>query len=303
MSSWGWSLSASRARHSATESSRRASRCSPSRYAERRSVTEPEDFRSRPDAATLGHLVSCELGGGTDSLDLQLELVDIRRPTQGLLERDQALLIQAEDRLLEALHPVLESAGRDRSVDLTGPIFVDDAVANERGGDHDFDGRHASEPVRSGHEALRDRRLQHARELDAYLSLLMRRKDRDDPIDRLRGIERMESGEDEVTGFSGVERRFDGLVVAHLADEDDVGILTEGTPQGLGERGRIDRDLALVHDGLIVPMEILDRILDRHDVRRARRVDVIDHRGERRALAAAGRAGDEDQPAFLLCDL
>ena len=35
----------------------------------------------------------------------------------------------------------------------------------------------------------------------------------------------------------------------------------------------------------------------------ARRVDVVDHRRERRALAAAGRAGDEDEAALFLGDL
>ena len=48
---------------------------------------------------------------------------------------------------------------------------------------------------------------------------------------------------------------------------------------------------------------ILDRVLDRHDVRRARRVDVVDHRGERRGLAAAGGAGHEHEAALFLRDL
>ena len=35
---------------------------------------------------------------------------------------------------------------------------------------------------------------------------------------------------------------------------------------------------------------------------RARPVDVVDHRGERRALAAAGRAGDEHEAALFVGD-
>ena len=46
-------------------------------------------------------------------------------------------------------------------------------------------------------------------------------------------------------------------------------------------------------------MQELDRVLDRHHVRGARPVDVVDHRGERRALAAAGRAGDQHQAALF----
>ena len=49
-------------------------------------------------------------------------------------------------------------------------------------------------------------------------------------------------------------------------------------------------------------MEELDRILDRHHVRASRAVDVVDHRRERGALAAAGRAGDQHEAAFFLGD-
>ncbi len=44
---------------------------------------------------------------------------------------------------------------------------------------------------------------------------------------------------------------------------------------------------------------VLDRVLDRDDVLVTRRVDVIDHRRQRRGLARAGRPGDEDEAAGL----
>ena len=50
---------------------------------------------------------------------------------------------------------------------------------------------------------------------------------------------------------------------------------------------------------LLVPMQVLDRVLDGHDVRGAGRVDLVDHRRERRALAAAGRARDQHEAALL----
>ena len=49
-------------------------------------------------------------------------------------------------------------------------------------------------------------------------------------------------------------------------------------------------------------MQELDRILDGHDVRGARLVDVVDHSRERRALAAARRPGDEHEAARLVGD-
>ena len=51
---------------------------------------------------------------------------------------------------------------------------------------------------------------------------------------------------------------------------------------------------------LPVGVEDLDRVLDRDDVLVARPVDVVDDRGERRRLAGAGGAGDEDEAAVLL---
>ena len=46
-------------------------------------------------------------------------------------------------------------------------------------------------------------------------------------------------------------------------------------------------------------MEDLDRVLDRHDVLPPRAIDLVEHRRERRRLARAGGAGDEDEAALL----
>ena len=62
------------------------------------------------------------------------------------------------------------------------------------------------------------------------------------------------------------ERRLDRLVVAHFADEDDVGVLPQRAAQGDREALRVDVDLALVDDRLLVAVQELDRVLDRHDV-------------------------------------
>ena len=59
-------------------------------------------------------------------------------------------------------------------------------------------------------------------------------------------------------------------------------------------------DLALVDQRAAVDVEHLDRVLDRHDVLVRGPVDPVDHRREGRALARAGRAGDEDDPALLV---
>jgi hypothetical protein len=106
-----------------------------------------------------------------------------------------------------------------------------------------------------------------------------------------------------VSGLRGGQRGLDGLQVAHFADQDHVGVLPQRRLERLGEGERVDADLALVDDAPLVADEELDGILDRHDVASLVGVDVVDHGGERGALAGAGGPGDEDEPALLAGDL
>ena len=73
-------------------------------------------------------------------------------------------------------------------------------------------------------------------ELDAHLILLLGREDVDDAVDRLRRALRVQRREDEVAGLGRGERRRDRLEVAHLADEDHVGVLAQRGAQRVGER-------------------------------------------------------------------
>jgi hypothetical protein len=80
-------------------------------------------------------------------------------------------------------------------------------------------------------------------------------------------------------------------------------VLAQRAPESLAEGLRVETDLALVDDAGSVGMEDLDRVLDRDDVLAPRRVDVVDHRGERGRLSGAGGARDEDQAAVFLGQL
>ncbi len=66
---------------------------------------------------------------------------------------------------------------------------------------------------------------------------------------------------------------------------------------------RVGADLALVDDRAFVLVQELDRVLDREDVVLALAVDHVDHRRQGRALAGAGRAGDEDEAARFAGEL
>ena len=139
-------------------------------------------------------------------------------------------------------------------------------------------------------------------ELQADLLLLVRGEDRDDAVDGLRRVEGVQRRQHQVAGLGRGDRGLDRLVVAHLADQDHVGVLSQRAPERGGEAPGVDLHLALVDDRLLVAVQELDRVLDRDDVLAALGVDVVDHRGERRRLARAGGAGAQDQPALLVRD-
>ena len=81
------------------------------------------------------------------------------------------------------------------------------------------------------------------------------------------------------------------------------GILAQRGAQRVREAAGVAVHLALVHQAVLVLVDVLDRILDREDVIVALGVDLVDHRRQRRRLAAAGRAGDEHEAARPLGEL
>ena len=89
----------------------------------------------------------------------------------------------------------------------------------------------------------------------------------------------------------------DRFCITHLTDQDHVGILTQsGTEPGL-ERAGIGSHLALRDRAVDVPVQILDRVLERDDVSPEVRIDVVDHGGLGRRLAGARHPRHEDEPA------
>ena len=114
---------------------------------------------------------------------------------------------------------------------------------------------------------------------------------------------RVQRAEGEVAGLGDLQRRLHGLEVAHFADEHDVRVLAQRRAQRVGEALRVAVHLALVDDAVLVLVQVLDRIFDGEDVRVPLGVDLVDHRGQRRRLAAAGRAGDEHETARAFGEL
>ena len=114
----------------------------------------------------------------------------------------------------------------------------------------------------------------------------------DDGARRVVGVQRRQH---QVTGERGLDGDLRGLVVADLAEEDDVGVRAQDRAQGRGEG---EAGLG-VHLHLVDPGEpVLDRVLDGDDVDLGLGDDV-QRRVQRRRLARAGGPRHQDHPVGL----
>ena len=97
-----------------------------------------------------------------------------------------------------------------------------------------------------------------------------------------------------MAGFGRDHREAHRLLVAKLADDDDVRILSERTTHGGGEAPRVSPHLALVHERLLRRVHELDRVLEREHVRAPRLVQHVHERRERVRLSGAGGTCEQD---------
>ena len=81
--------------------------------------------------------------------------------------------------------------------------------------------------VRARNEALRDNTLKHILKLVAHLVLRVNGADVDNAVDRLRSGGGVQRAEYKVSRFGCHHCKGDGFVVAHLADEDNVGVIAQ----------------------------------------------------------------------------
>ncbi len=112
----------------------------------------------------------------------------------------------------------------------------------------------------------------------------------------------MERGEDQVTRESGLERDLGGLLVADLADRDDLGILAEQRSQARFER-QSGRQIDL---GLRDPRDDrLDGILERRQAALARptRRQLAQAGVDRGRLAAPRGPAEDDRTRCLIEDV
>ena len=115
------------------------------------------------------------------------------------------------------------------------------------------------------------------------------------PDDRFGRRIRVQRGEHQVAGERGLDAGRRGLLVAHLADHDDVRV---GAQECLHHRGEVEPRLAVDLHLAQALLRDLDRILGGPDLG-VGRVQELEHRVQRGRLARAGRAADEEQAVGL----
>jgi len=113
-------------------------------------------------------------------------------------------------------------------------------------------------------------------------------------VDGARGVQ---SAEHEVTGLGRLDRDTNRFEVAHLADQDHVGVHSEGLAQAGSEVGDVVAYLALADYALGRSVDVFDGILNRDDAARLEFVEMVYHCRQGGCFATARDARQQNQTA------
>lgn len=117
------------------------------------------------------------------------------------------------------------------------------------------------------------------------------------------GTDCVQSCIDDVASLRCGQCNFHRGTVSNFPDENCFWRLTQCRPQSVREIRKVLSQFALIQEGLLMGMNELNGILECDNVNWLRSIQLIDHCGESRRLAAAGCAGDEDDAVFFFHDL
>jgi hypothetical protein len=164
-------------------------------------------------------------------------------------------------------------------------IALENPVGDRRCVDQDLDRRLAAFAVRRADESLRNDRAQVRRQVHQKLIAAIFREKIGDAVERLVRVVGVQRTQAKMPGFGEGNCMLHRFGIANLADEDDVGCLTQRVLQRVMPRVRVHAHFAVRDQGVLGRVYVLDRIFDRDDVTRRRRVAMVDHRGERRRFS------------------
>ena len=106
-----------------------------------------------------------------------------------------------------------------------------------------------------------------------------------------------------MAGLRRFQHDFNGLAVAHLADQDHLGSLSHGGTQCVGKAWSIAVQFPLVDGGRFVVVQELDGVFHRDDVIIFFAIDGVKQHRKRRRLARSCRAGHQHDAIAQLGDV
>ena len=135
--------------------------------------------------------------------------------------RDEIVLVGVENGLIES-HPAERRACFNDLVEVAMLAFAErDCFFGPQIVAQNFC-EQLRPPPSFGREPLADDVAQRVGETNAQLLFFAERKQAENTVDRLAGIDRVQRAQNKVTGFGGHERDFDRRAIAHFADENDL---------------------------------------------------------------------------------
>src|ERR1051325_3897225 len=168
-------------------------------------------------------------------------------------------------------------------------------VGDGRSEDEDFQGGDAAFFVYALEKILRDDPFEGLGKGGPDFILLLGRKDVNDTVHGFSGAGGVEGAEHQVAGAGSDQRQFDGLEIAQLTDQNNIGILAQGAAKRGGEGFGVDADLAVIDQAILALVHELDWVFHRDNMVAPVLVGVVRHSGQRRGFAGAGGPRDNDE--------
>src|SRR3990170_3206848 len=131
----------------------------------------------------------------------------------------------------------------------------------------------------TGHQPLGKYADQAVSQLGPDLVLLTDFKRIDNPVDRLRSVVGMKSGENQVACLSGRHGGRHCLVSPHFADHNHVDILAESRGESVVKITSINPDFPLINDRLLRLENVFNRIFNGDNMLGPFFVDKVNYRG------------------------
>src|SRR5262249_41849677 len=109
--------------------------------------------------------------------------------------------------------------------------------------------------------------------------------------------------EHQVPGFGRVNGRHKRFLVAHFADQHDVGIFADRVLHADAEIDHVGAGFALIDQALVFGEGEFDRVFQRKNVLAVMVVDVVEHRGDGGAFAGTGHTGQQHHALIELTQI